>query len=479
MKTNKKKFIYASLGLIILVTLLFVFQSLQRSIAMVTPLTKTSDFVENITTNKEAQISTDNNYKNDTKEEIKKDSQDLDVTPEAKITKPRNKTIKGKVELEVKVKEAKNVEFYLIEKGSNTNKYIGSAQKNKNDYWSLEFNSNSFPNGSFYLKAKIKNAYGNYKSNKKEFNINNGVVPLIKKQEETKNISQKDSLATSKLAKNNIRQKDILKTVSQNKNEENNNVIRKNNQIKKEVNYNGLTSQAWQKTFFHQAICQNKNVCGENADPDKDGLTNNEEFHYKTDPLNPDSDRDGYLDGDEIKNGFNPLKYSPGDKSDRIVFESPKKEGIVKKNLYKVTSVKLKKEANKKEVLVLSGKGIPNSFVTVYIYSSQPIILTVETDKNGNWSYTLDKKLENGEHQVYVAVTNNTGKITAKSKPLAFIKTAQAVSVIPDKTYVNTASSANENKKNVVAMIIVFTLISLGLAISIIGLTITKLRKNK
>ncbi|MFH1482518.1 MAG: hypothetical protein ABIE46_03290, partial [Patescibacteria group bacterium] len=27
---------------------------------------------------------------------------------------------------------------------------------------------------------------------------------------------------------------------------------------------------------------------------------------YKTDPKNPDTDGDGYKDGDEVKNGFNP-----------------------------------------------------------------------------------------------------------------------------------------------------------------------------
>jgi hypothetical protein len=43
-------------------------------------------------------------------------------------------------------------------------------------------------------------------------------------------------------------------------------------------------------------------------DYDNDGLTDWEEINfYKTDPYNPDTDGDGYSDGDEVKNGYNPL----------------------------------------------------------------------------------------------------------------------------------------------------------------------------
>ena len=47
-------------------------------------------------------------------------------------------------------------------------------------------------------------------------------------------------------------------------------------------------------------VCQNANICGENADPDQDGLTNIEEYNYDTDPQNPDTDADGISDGNEV-----------------------------------------------------------------------------------------------------------------------------------------------------------------------------------
>lgn len=42
------------------------------------------------------------------------------------------------------------------------------------------------------------------------------------------------------------------------------------------------------------------------TDTDNDGLPDEDEIKYKTDPNNPDTDGDGFLDSDEIKRGFNP-----------------------------------------------------------------------------------------------------------------------------------------------------------------------------
>lgn len=43
-------------------------------------------------------------------------------------------------------------------------------------------------------------------------------------------------------------------------------------------------------------------------DSDQDGLTDAEELNiYQTNPLKADSDGDGYIDGDEVKTGHNPL----------------------------------------------------------------------------------------------------------------------------------------------------------------------------
>jgi hypothetical protein len=64
--------------------------------------------------------------------------------------------------------------------------------------------------------------------------------------------------------------------------------------------------------------------------------------------------------------------------------------------------------------IVLSGTAIPNSQVLLYIFS-EPLVLTTETDANGDWTYVLEDPLEPGEHEVYVAVEGEDGEAVRSS----------------------------------------------------------------
>ncbi len=167
-------------------------------------------------------------------------------------------------------------------------------------------------------------------------------------------------------------------------------------------------------------------------DSDKDGISNYDEINiYGTDPFDADSDKDGYVDGAEIMGGFDPK-----DPSVEAVtqYEEPTMTGYVEEEIFSIDSISVKEieidEKGKEKVKKISFQGTApaNSFVTLYIYST-PIIVTVKTDENGNWSYVLDKELEDGNHEIYVAITDNAGKIFAKSKPLPFVKEAAAVTI--------------------------------------------------
>ena len=48
-------------------------------------------------------------------------------------------------------------------------------------------------------------------------------------------------------------------------------------------------------------------------DADKDGLTNREESYWNTDFQNPDTDGDGFLDGEEVASGHDPMVSGPND----------------------------------------------------------------------------------------------------------------------------------------------------------------------
>jgi hypothetical protein len=58
------------------------------------------------------------------------------------------------------------------------------------------------------------------------------------------------------------------------------------------------------------------------------------------------------------------------------------------------------------------------------------MVMTAQTDEDGNFTVVLeDDVLAEGEHEMYVAITDDTGKIVKKSNPVAFfVKEAQAVS---------------------------------------------------
>ena len=67
------------------------------------------------------------------------------------------------------------------------------------------------------------------------------------------------------------------------------------------------TPQSWRDKYFPN--CADVTVCGDDADPDHDGLSNLQEYKLGTDPNNPDSDQDGISDGDEVNVfGSNPLQ---------------------------------------------------------------------------------------------------------------------------------------------------------------------------
>jgi hypothetical protein len=169
------------------------------------------------------------------------------------------------------------------------------------------------------------------------------------------------------------------------------------------------------------------------VDSDGDGISDSDESQlYNTDPTAADTDNDGINDGVEIMRGYNPIDA----KSEAIIrFESPKESvGLVRKDVLTVDEVlplipDTATESQPAVATEIKGRGLPNSFVTLYIFSS-PTVVSVKTDADGVFVYTFDKELDDGQHDVYVAITDNAGEIIAHSEPFSFIKKAQAFTPI-------------------------------------------------
>jgi hypothetical protein len=209
------------------------------------------------------------------------------------------------------------------------------------------------------------------------------------------------------------------------------------------------------------------------ADDDKDGVSNYDEINlYKTNAFSADTDGDGFIDGAEITRGFDPHNSK---KQANIAYESPKETGLVREDLLVVEKILSLSQSDDEEVksqsqALISGRGLPNSFVTLYIFST-PIVVTVKTDEKGNWSYIFDKELEDGRHEIVAGITDNAGKIVAKSNPITFVKTAEAFEMqnTADQIATNvtaptlTKSSTTLLVSSLLVIILGFVLIFLGM----------------
>jgi hypothetical protein len=162
-------------------------------------------------------------------------------------------------------------------------------------------------------------------------------------------------------------------------------------------------------------------------DTDADGISDlDETILFNTDPSQADTDEDGISDGIEIARGFDPISSE----SEAIVaYEDPRTIPIITPDVlivHDVTPAIIETQnAPLRVAAEVRGKGIPNSFATLFIFS-EPTIITVRTESDGSFSYRFDRELPDGRHEVYVALTDNAGAIVARSEPFAFIKTAQA-----------------------------------------------------
>lgn len=209
-------------------------------------------------------------------------------------------------------------------------------------------------------------------------------------------------------------------------------------------------------------------------DSDNDTLADDLENYYGSDLLNADSDNDGYLDGLEVKNNYNPngsgpllVTKTPFDQifASAIKLEQPKTNFT---NIDKNWQINLS-DINQEEPLNLQGQASPNIWLNIFIYSDVPLVLNVKTDADGNWAYSLPSKLALGAHTVYAATYDAEGQILSQSSAASFAVTEKTNEQEPDNTNISVQSEPVAEKFNIkdwiyyiIGGVVILVLIILG-----------------
>lgn len=197
-------------------------------------------------------------------------------------------------------------------------------------------------------------------------------------------------------------------------------------------------------------------------DSDGDGLPDELEKKIGTDPNSADTDKDSYGDLSEIKNGYNPIgegkrtfDLSAAEKAliAQVELEEPKSSGIENTN-YRIAQIASQANTDASStILKISGQGPATRSLLLYIYSQTPIIIPVDTDQSGNWSYGLDKDLVDGRHEAYAVSLGQNGNIEGRSAAWPFfIRSAKVVSedeFNKSATIVQTATSTATTTENI------------------------------
>ncbi len=158
-------------------------------------------------------------------------------------------------------------------------------------------------------------------------------------------------------------------------------------------------------------------------------------------------------------------------------FEDPREKGMVFEDVFTVSKITVRetriKEDGTEEIskLEIEGVGPPNTTLLIYIFSD-PILISVTTDDNGNWRYVLEEELPDGTHEIYVASVDNSGKIVARSNSFPFIKDAVAAELTAFP--VTTDTNHFSDNLNIILILLVILIILIIVAIIIIG----KLQKD-
>ena len=153
------------------------------------------------------------------------------------------------------------------------------------------------------------------------------------------------------------------------------------------------------------------------GDPDHDGLTNAQESLWGTNPNNPDTDADGYNDGNEVANCHNPIVPSPNDKLPNCKPGSGPTSGSSSTSpdaFFPVPVKKIAENINLTQAYATAVKDSDKSPVTFSQFiSNQPIITDLPKVNESAIQKEADSQLALAQ---YMSVAGDINSITDKTR---------------------------------------------------------------
>lgn len=298
----------------------------------------------------------------------------------------------GTVEITIQADKTNEVFLYMLGLDATVSLPLGSAIRSQTSpsRWIYIFNTLRFPDGRYKLYARLGSPDETRITEPVEIIVANSITPTTQSATSTQS-TLRDITKTSTTTSSSTPGKKISPTAS--------------------AHDNNISPA--------EKLIEERSSLADMKDSDKDGLIDFDEMHiYMTDPKIADSDKDGINDTEEI------LSYTQ-------VQDARTNKSLISSEL---TLTKLTSKPNQQnsdiESITFSGTSFPHSIVTLLIYSD-PLIKTVQADENGDWQYTLSDKLPDGEHTLYVALSDTQGNILVKSDPMVFTKQKNKVVVGP------------------------------------------------
>ncbi len=213
--------------------------------------------------------------------------------------------------------------------------------------------------------------------------------------------------------------------------------------------------------FFVGAENNSKTASNIFLDSDQDGLSDEEEKIYGTDPRNPDTDGDGYSDGAEVRSGYDPTKPAPGDRLNAIAGDTDtntEKSGAVlgdseEKNLtadvaQKISALVASSEGTNKQVSLEEVQALVDESISNNTVSEEALPEIKKEDlniKKQNYGKLSEAKAQEKKKEDFLNYITAVMYIFSSNSPQPITSLSDAPKMLSGMTKTITTALASRN----------------------------------